>query len=50
MSRDLIPELENLHARITRILEAFRDADYEFVELALDDLAHDVWQLAESRS
>lgn len=35
------------HARVVRIAEALADGDLEFVSLALDDLAHDLWRAVE---
>jgi hypothetical protein len=39
--------LRDVHARVTRIAEALDLGDYEFVSLALLDLASDVWKAIE---
>jgi excisionase family DNA binding protein len=39
--------LADVHARVSRLGEAFEDGDLEFVAIGLDDLAADVWMLLE---
>jgi hypothetical protein len=46
--RRCIPWLEDLHTRAIRILEAFEDGDYGFVQIALEDLADDLWQIVKA--
>jgi hypothetical protein len=43
----LVPLLHDFHARATRIGEAHDDGDHEFVSIAVDDLAEDLWKLVE---
>ena len=40
--------LRDAHARTVRILEACEVGEYEFAELALDDLAADLWTAIEA--
>jgi hypothetical protein len=42
--RDL-GHLKDFHARVTRINEAFKDGDLEFVAIALPDLVDDLWKV-----
>jgi len=44
---EIIAGLEDFHSRTTRILEAFEVGDREFIAIALDDLAEDIWRTIE---
>ena len=43
----IVPLLEDAHARATRLAEAFDVGDFELVALGLPDLAHDLWRAVE---
>ena len=45
--KDAAAQLRDLHSRATRLLEALRNGDLEFLERALDDLAADIGELVE---
>jgi hypothetical protein len=45
----LLDALQDAQARAVRILEALHDGDLGFVELALDDLAVDLWRVIEEQ-
>jgi hypothetical protein len=40
--------LTDVHARLTRALEALRDGDRDFAEQVLDDLASETWAAIEA--
>jgi hypothetical protein len=40
--------LRDARARTVRILEAFEDGDHGFVQVALEDLADDLWRIVEA--
>jgi hypothetical protein len=41
--------LQDAQARAVRIVEALHDGDLGFVELALEDLAADLWRVIEEQ-
>jgi hypothetical protein len=40
--------LRGVHARVTRLVDALDVGDLEFMRIALDDLAADLWSMVEA--
>ena len=48
MNADRLHQFGDLHARVTRLVEALDVGDMEFLRIALDDLQADLWRQVEA--